>query len=188
LFILRSFTRGVKALEKLSIRWNLGSIDEKTTIKRYCHNCGKVTIYQDSMIRRHNANGKKIHQFAIYKCDEGHTWNQKLSAFKAHTYGGDSISIKKGKTVEETATSHIPLVPISLAKLRDQGIEEFEIELEAVQGKWRLDKLLSQQLIGISRTEIVKMIKQGSIMLGGVKVKSGELVHGGQTIWVNMHI
>jgi hypothetical protein len=123
----------VKVLKKLSFRWNLGSKDEMTIIKRYCHNCGKVTIYKDSMIRRHNANGKKIYQFAIYKCDEGHTWNQKLSTFKAQTYGEDSISSKN--SIEETATTQIPPEPISLAKLRDQGIEEFEIELEAVQGK-----------------------------------------------------
>jgi 23S rRNA-/tRNA-specific pseudouridylate synthase len=49
-----------------------------------------------------------------------------------------------------------------------------------------LDKILSQQLLGISRSEIVKWIKQGNIMVDGEKAKPSEIIHEGQTLWIDL--
>jgi hypothetical protein len=168
----------VKELEKLIIKWSLVLSNEEIAIKRYCHNCGKVTLFKDSIVRRHNANGKMIHQYAIYKCEKDHTWNQKLSINKAYIQEMDSF--------EEKEIIHCSPEVIFLTELRQKGIVEIEILLESVQGKWRLDKLLSQRLYGISRTEIVKWIKQSHILVDGVKVKSGVFVHEGQRVWIDL--
>lgn len=70
--------------ERKVIKWDLHASDLKQlTIERHCHNCGRKVKFHDSMIRRHNANGKNIYQFAIYKCEKGHTWNKKLNIYKS---------------------------------------------------------------------------------------------------------
>jgi hypothetical protein len=184
--ILRSFTLGVKELEKVRLNWHVISNQDDNTIRRYCHNCGKATTFKDSGIRRHNANGKNIHAYAIYKCDKDHTWNQKLVDYKAQSV--DNLSIEKTHTLLPPLEKDAALSPspekISLAALHLQGTLEVEILLAAVQGKWRLDKLLAQQLSGISRSEIVKRIQGGNIRLDGKQVKASELVQQGQIIWV----
>jgi hypothetical protein len=177
LFILRSFTLGVKELEKFNISWCLRSNISESAIKRYCHNCGKVTLFRDSMERRHNANGKKIYQYAIYKCEKDHTWNLKLSIYKAYTKNIDK---------KEEMSVHAPPEAISLPELRERDIAEIEIYIIGVEGKWRLDNLLSQKLIGITRSEIVKWMKQGHILVDGVKVKPGVSIHEDQRIWIDL--
>jgi 23S rRNA-/tRNA-specific pseudouridylate synthase len=106
-----------------------------------------------------------------------HTWNQKLSVYQANTANMDHN--------EETG---IPAPPeaVSLPALRQKGILEIEIYLNRVESKWRLDKLLSQRLIGISRSEAVKWIKQGVILVDGVHVKSGLSIQEGQSIWIDL--
>jgi hypothetical protein len=184
--ILRSFTLGVKELEKVRLSWHVISNQEDYRVKRYCHNCGKATSFKDSGIRRHNANGKNIHAYAIYKCDKDHTWNQKLIDYKAQSV--NNLSIEETFTLLPPLENEASLPPspekISLAALHLQGTVEVEILLAAVQGKWRLDKLLAHQLSGISRSEIVKRIQGGTIRLDGKQVKANELVLQGQIIWV----
>jgi 23S rRNA-/tRNA-specific pseudouridylate synthase len=67
-------------------------------------------------------------------------------------------------------------------------VKKISLSLKSIfiEGKWRLDKLLSQQLIGISRSEIVKWIKQGDILVDGEKVRSGQSIHEGQRIWIDL--
>jgi hypothetical protein len=178
----------VKELEKIRLNWQVISNEEDNAIKRYCHNCGKIAIFKDSGIRRHNANGKNIHAYAIYKCDKDHTWNDKLANYKAQS--DDYSTIKETVTLpksHETAAKLPALFEkISLADLQQKGALEVEILLETVQGKWRLDKLLAKQLSGISRSEIVKSINSNNILLNGKQVKPSELVQESQVIWIDI--
>jgi hypothetical protein len=180
-------------LEKLKLSWYVISNQEDNTIRRYCHNCGKSTVFKDSRNRRHNANGKNIHIYAIYKCDKDHTWNHKLVEYKNQSEDNcfieemDTLLPPHEKENEAAATPPSP-EKISFAALHQQGTQEVEILLVEVQGKWRLDKLLAQHLRGISRSEIVKRIQGGSIRLDGKQVKASELVQQGQTICVGVYL
>ncbi|WP_162462932.1 S4 domain-containing protein [Paenibacillus psychroresistens] len=177
-------------MEKVRLNWQINSNEEDSIIRRYCHNCGKLAIFKDSGIRRHNANGKNIHAYAIYKCDKDHTWNDKLAKYKAQSE--DYTTIKdtdtQPKSIETAVGSPPSPEKISLADLQQQGTMEVEILLETVQGKWRLDKLLAQQLSGISRSEIVKGINGSRILLNGKQVKPSELVQENQVIRICMTI
>jgi hypothetical protein len=165
-------------LEKLKITWNLQGNTSERIVKRYCHNCGKATIFRDSMARRVNANGKRLYQYAIYKCEKDHTWNQKLSVYQADAENMDH---------NEETDINAPSETVSLHALRQKNILAIEIYLNRIEGKWRLDKLLSQRLIGISRSEIVKWIQQGVILVDGVQVKPGQSIQQGQSIWIDFH-
>jgi hypothetical protein len=167
-------------LEKVRLNWHITINEVDNTIRRYCHNCGKTATFKDSGIRRHNANGKNIHVYAIYKCDKDHTWNDKLAKYKADKTG---TLLKFNDTEAE-----LPRLSekVCLADLRQQGTLEVEIRLVTIQGKWRLDRVLAQQLIGVSRSEIVKCINLSIILLDGKRVKSSEFVHEDQVIWLDI--
>lgn len=52
-----------------------------------CSNCKSKVVFKNSNVKRHNANGKNIYKFAIYKCDKGHTWHKmldKVDSAEAH--------------------------------------------------------------------------------------------------------
>ena len=70
--------------------------------KRYCKNCRRTTLFTDTNIRRHNANGKNIYRFAIYKCPKNHTWNQKLHIYKSFTDHVETVDMAQQ---EQTETS-----------------------------------------------------------------------------------
>lgn len=62
-------------MQKVQLSWSLYE-NQQNTIEKYCKNCRRTTLFTDTNIRRHNANGKNIYRFAIYKCPKDHTWNQ----------------------------------------------------------------------------------------------------------------
>ena len=69
-------------MNQLSLNWELYE-ERIDSVERYCSGCGNKVAFYDSMVRRHNANGKKIFQYAIYKCEKGHTWNKVLNKYLA---------------------------------------------------------------------------------------------------------
>lgn len=61
--------RGEGLMSNITLYWKLSQIPEITT-KKHCKMCGKLSAFTDTFVRRHNANGKNIYQFAIYKCEK----------------------------------------------------------------------------------------------------------------------
>ncbi len=68
---LRSFIllRGEGIMLNRSLHWRLSQKPERA-VKKHCKMCGKGSVFTDTNVRRHNANGKSIYQYAIYKCEK----------------------------------------------------------------------------------------------------------------------
>lgn len=163
----------VKDLKKIYYKWEL--CDESVLAEqRYCHNCGKKVVFVDSGYRRFNANGKDIYGFAIYKCDNGHTWNKSLGVYKTKE--------AKSKFVDYKVEVKTKIDLINLNLCEKEGVKEIIISLEEVNGKWRLDKLLSQQIKDVSRTQIEKLINYGKILVNDKTVKYKQLLKKGNII------
>lgn len=157
----------VKDMEKAFYSWEIHETDN-TTEFRYCHNCGRKAVFTDSGLRRHNANGKDIFEFAIYKCERGHTWNKMLGILKPT----DKIYKFAAKSVN--LECHIE--KISIDELKSGNVKEIEIYIKDLNSKMRLDKILSQQIIDLSRNQIEKLISCGKILLNNQRVKQGVLL------------
>ena len=143
---------------------------EANTIKRNCKMCGKVTIFTDTTIRRHNANGKKIYQFAIYKCPKNHTWNKKLDIYKSFSDHviPESLIPTEFETILESEK-------FSIQGLKEQPVIEFKVTV--VEGSFRLDQALASHIEGVSRTEIIRKIKNGTILLNQTQTKPSQKVN-----------
>ncbi|OOE14311.1 hypothetical protein [Fictibacillus arsenicus] len=138
---------------------------ERDTVKKQCKMCGKVTIFTDTTIRRHNANGKNIYQFAIYKCPKNHSWNKKLDIYKSFTNHVDPQTLvpSEFKAIEDGEK-------LSLSA----GIESYEISITGAEGNFRLDRTLADHIEGWSRTEIAQKIKSGTILLNNCLTKPSQ--------------
>ncbi|MGF9817238.1 S4 domain-containing protein [Brevibacillus agri] len=141
-------------------------------VQRYCRNCGRTVFFFDTNVRRHNANGKNIYRFAIYKCAKNHTWNEKLAIYKAFTDYVEVPDLADGETVEEAPA--LPVLPV--LAYREQGVQEVQIFIESAAARYRLDKLLADQLDGWSRSQIVRKIKDGEIRVNQQRVKPGAIL------------
>ena len=143
---------------------------EANTIKRNCKMCRKVTIFTDTTIRRHNANGKNIYQFAIYKCPKNHSWNKKLDIYKSYSdhVVPESLIPTEFETIVENEK-------ISMQGLKEQTIIEFKVTV--VEGSFRLDQALASYIEGVSRTEIIRKIKSGTILLNNNQTKPSQKVN-----------
>ncbi|KPD05552.1 cytoplasmic protein [Aneurinibacillus migulanus] len=146
----------------ITFHWQLSQIPERA-VKKHCKMCGKLSVFTDTNVRRHNANGKNIYQYAIYKCEKNHTWNQKLAIYK--TFSEHIAEIEEQK--EES--SIMPAIPI--ISLAEQGIKVIHIVLDNVIGKHRIDKVLANQIEDWSRSQIIKKIEKGTIQLNEQVIK-----------------
>ncbi|MCP1358911.1 S4 domain-containing protein [Aneurinibacillus migulanus] len=146
----------------ITFHWQLSQISERA-VKKHCKMCGKLSVFTDTNVRRHNANGKNIYQYAIYKCEKNHTWNQKLAIYK--TFSEHIAEIEEQK--EES--SIMPAIPI--ISLAEQGIKVIHIVLDNVIGKHRIDKVLANQIEDWSRSQIIKKIEKGTIQLNEQVIK-----------------
>jgi len=135
-------------------------------IERYCHNCGHIVIFKDSLKRRQNANGKMIYHFAIYKCPKGHTWNQTIESFKTKT--------KCANLNETIPVKDNQFDMINLADYKKQEIERINIYLDVFEINERMDKFLSSKLNDVSRNEVTRLINNGMLLLNGCMVKSNK--------------
>jgi hypothetical protein len=152
---------------------------EADTVKKQCKMCGKVTVFTDTTIRRHNANGKNIYQFAIYKCPKNHSWNKKLDIYKSFTEHVDPETLipTEFETIKENEK-------IILQEITEQ--EVIEIKVTVVEGSFRLDQTLTSHIEGLCRTEIVHKIKKGLILLNGCLTKPSQKVSLHDTILIHV--
>ncbi|MED4313293.1 RNA-binding protein, partial [Heyndrickxia coagulans] len=68
----------------ITYNWSVHNGEKVETVVKYCPNCGKVVNFYDTLMRRHNSNGKNIYKFTIFKCEKNHTWNRKEKIFKSY--------------------------------------------------------------------------------------------------------
>ncbi|RWS42653.1 cytoplasmic protein [Bacillus mycoides] len=161
-------------MQKVQLSWSLYE-NQQHTIEKYCKNCRRTTLFTDTNIRRHNANGKNIYRFAIYKCPKDYTWNQKLRIYKSFTDHVETVDMALQDQTEASTT-------ISITQCKESGIAEITIVLDIVFGSHRIDKMLSTYISDWSRTLIVDKIKNGDIQLNGQQMKSNTLLSEGDSI------
>lgn len=167
----------VKDMEKIIYSWEIYS-DEEVLVNRYCHNCGGKVIFKDSGVRRHNANGKDIFEFAIHKCERGHTWNKLLKILKPTN--------EIHKTVDRKDRLECCLESINISNHKANNIGLIEIHIMEIDSKIRLDKILTRQVVDFSRNQIEKMIKLGVISVNGQRVKPGFIIKKGNIITIEV--
>ncbi len=157
----------------ITFHWKLSQLPEQT-VKKHCKMCGKVSVFTDTNVRRHNANGKNIYQYAIYKCEKNHTWNKKLAIYKTFS---EHIA-----EMEDHKEDFSILSTIAISSLAEQGIKVIHIVLDDVTGKHRIDKVLANQIEDWSRSQIIKNIDKGTIQLNDQVIKSSSRLSKGERI------
>ena len=169
-------------MEKLAISWAISCSRETVeTVNRYCPACAKVVAFRDSLIRRHNANGKNIHQYAIYKCEREHTWNRKLAAYKSSLH--ENSYLAPAQPVSESTADSLRAGDSKLSIAEETRV--VEIRITQTDGRVRLDKLLAERLSGLSRSQIIRWIAAGRITLNNAPAKPGEAVTEGSLITIH---
>ncbi|MFZ5967750.1 MAG: S4 domain-containing protein [Bacillota bacterium] len=175
-------------MSQLIVTWELYQ-NEKNTEERYCSNCGKKVVFEDSKARRHNANGKKIFQYAIYKCEKGHTWNKLLGKYYSdHAAELHEADLLRGKSYVKNQCNKLQEITrsnmekISVAQCMEDGIKQIDILLTGAVTSIRLDKLLSQNMLDVSRAQIQNMIREGMVHVNESIVKQNYAVKHGETI------
>jgi hypothetical protein len=170
---------------QVNLTWSLYQEETIQTIERHCSTCGRTTTFTDTGKKRHNANGKNIFEYIIYRCEKGHSWNYKIRQYKASESNRHAFPGKNGHSGNRN-WFHPKIQPLSLSQYHTQGITLITIQLDAVEGAWRLDKLLSAYITDVSRTEIQNMIRTRRILLNHKEVKSGTVLKRGSTIQVHL--
>jgi len=140
-------------------------------IIRHCQGCGRRTEFRNSGKIRRNANGKQIYQYEIYKCDRDHTWNRSV-AVTDPSIGRPEL----GPRLSETRPDAIQLTSPSAC---------VEILLEFVEGKWRLDRTLAQQLEGLTRSAVSAMISRREVLLNGQSAEGKRMLRTGDVITIH---
>jgi hypothetical protein len=163
-------------MSKMIYHWILND-PNGSTVMRYCPHCGRKTVFIDSHKRRRNANGKTIFEYGIYKCERNHTWNRWVNTYRA----GEDTKFPK---LKEQSFEMSRVDEIQFMELINEGIEEIDIFLEEVIGKWRMDKLLGDRIRDVSRTKLCEMICQGRVLLDGKKVKQNVFLKRRQKITI----
>ncbi|WP_261134364.1 S4 domain-containing protein [Bacillus sp. Marseille-Q3570] len=164
-------------MQKVRLTWKLQEINDNI-VERHCSNCGKTVRFTDTMIRRHNANGKNIYRFAIYKCDKNHTWNKKLEIYQAYT--------DHARVVEEQPEQPSQLSEIKIKDYQTNGTDKITIKLSDVQGRFRLDKIIADQIEDWSRTEVTQRIHEGRILLNDEPAKPSSRLKTADQITIDL--
>ncbi|WP_397538853.1 S4 domain-containing protein [Rummeliibacillus pycnus] len=157
----------------ITFHWKLSQIPERD-LKKHCKMCGKLSAFTDTNVRRHNANGKSIYKYAIYKCEKNHTWNKKLAIYK--TFSEHVAEIEEQK-VESSIMTAIPIT-----SLAEQGVKMIHIVLDEVIGKHRIDKVLANQIEDWSRSQIIEKIEKGTIQLNEQVIRPSSRLSKGERI------
>jgi RNA-binding protein YlmH len=84
--------------------------------------------------------------------------------------------------VKEDTAAVNTLDTICLSYCIEMGIDSIRINLSKVEGKWRLDKLLSAQITDLSRSRVEKMIEHGTIKVNDQNVSPGTFLRDGYVI------
>ncbi|MGD6831262.1 S4 domain-containing protein [Sutcliffiella halmapala] len=157
----------------ITFHWKLSQIPERG-VEKHCKMGGELSVFTDTNVRRHNANGKSIYQYAIYKCGKNHTWNKKLAIYK--TFSEHVAEIEEQRE-ESSIVSAIPIT-----SLVEQGIKVIHIVLDDVTGKHRIDKVLANQIEDWSRSQIIDKIEKGAIQLNEQVIKPSSRLSKGERI------
>ncbi|WP_027633666.1 hypothetical protein [Clostridium hydrogeniformans] len=163
---------------ELRVNWNIDLRNFKEE-ERYCHNCNGKVLFKDSGIRRQNANGKNIYHYAIYKCINGHTWNKKLETFK--TLEG----VSNDRVTREEKKDNITI--INIKEVKKESFSKIIIKINILGDKIRIDKLLSDNIMGINRNYIIDLIDSGDILLNNKKFKKSSKITGTNNIIIDIH-
>lgn len=177
-------------MSQIVLYWEL--FEERIdSVERYCSGCGRKVIFYDSMVRRHNANGKKIYKYAIYKCEKGHTWNKIIDKYFSNNSNilSDPNSLEsngyaKDKRYIKEGNKRIEIEKFSISEYKKEKIDKVEIFIKSEDCKIRLDKLLNENLLDISRTQIQNKIKVEKILVNNMKTKSKYNLKGGDKITI----
>jgi hypothetical protein len=161
----------------LYLVWSLSAVSQEK-VERYCKQCGKVVSFEDSNKKRQNANGKDIYEYAIFKCERDHTWNKKLRTVKAFSGIENHVIEVMNQPVEEDE--------IQVEKMVEEEVELIHIVIESVEGRWRLDTLLSTKISGLSRSRIQKWIKRGRIQVNDAIVSSSYFIRKQDKITIRL--
>ncbi|MCT4565646.1 MAG: S4 domain-containing protein [Maledivibacter sp.] len=177
-------------MSQIVLNWELFE-DKIDSIERYCSGCGKKVIFYDSMVRRHNANGKKIYKYAIYKCEKGHTWNKIINKYfsnNSNTLSNpnslESNRYSKEEKYRKKGDTKVKIEKFSAMKYKKENIDRIDIFIKNKNCKIRLDKLLNENLIDISRTQIQNKIKAKEILVNDVETKSKYILKDGDKITI----
>lgn len=177
-------------MSQIVLNWEL--FEERIdSVERYCSGCGNKVMFYDSMVRRHNANGKKIYKYAIYKCERGHTWNKIINKYLSNKYNTlsnpdslESNGYAKEEQYKKEGDKKIKVEKFSVLKYKKENVNRVDILIECEDYKIRLDKLLNENLIDISRTLIQKKIKDEQILVNDIKTKSKYTLKHGDKITI----
>lgn len=184
-----------------TIKLELKTGGEKT-VERYCSGCGRKVEFKDSGVRRHNANGKNLTQFAIYKCENGHTWNMKLQDYKASV--ADEVSDPKSleregyrkaveyRTKEEPACKDMYDGRATMSLVNDisslravfETHEMCTIEIVGEGKRERLDKIICERFEDVSRNQVQRAIARGYIKVNALNAKPSIKLKAGDEISV----
>lgn len=168
-------------MQDVKLYWSLIEMPLENTVKRNCKNCGKTVQFRDTLIRRHNANGKNIYRFAIYKCEKNHTWNEKLSIYKAFT---NHVKVRDQRKEINTPINEMN---VEINGLLEKEIFTIHITINGVEGNgFRLDKVLADRIASWSRSEIVRKIKDQSILINQEKCKPSQKLMLNDVITINL--
>lgn len=169
-------------MQEIRLYWNIVSDDVEEMICKHCKNCGKTVPFHDTLIRRHNANGKNIYRFAIYKCEKNHTWNRKLRIYKSFT-----DHVKVYETKEENHLPRIEEWNIEWNKLMQKGIHTVSISIQNIIGtNQRIDKTLAERVPDLSRSQIVQKIKDQHILINKQTCKPSQNLMKDDIITINL--
>ncbi|HOS69798.1 MAG TPA: cytoplasmic protein [Bacillota bacterium] len=159
--------------------WELIDTSTNNKVERYCHNCGRKVVFEDSTKRRHNANGKNIYEYAIFKCKNGHTWNRLLGISKSKQLEDEEHSEEAECFQNVSSCGHL-----NLLELKNEGVNEIEIILDKVLGRWRIDAILGGRIHNLSRSKICELIRNKKILLDGKAVKQNCILKEEQTVTI----
>ncbi|GEC88790.1 hypothetical protein BBR01nite_11210 [Brevibacillus brevis] len=79
-----------------------------------------------------------------------------------------------------------PLTPLPLHDYQEKGVREVTIRIERAETRFRLDKLLSEQIEGWSRSQIVRKIKDGQIRLNEQETKPSAVLSAADIIQIRI--
>lgn len=172
-------------MTKAVYHWDLRNFSDVHSLERYCHNCGRKVIFTDSRRRRRNANGKTIYEYAVYRCEQGHTWNMPVNIYKAT----QNREYREKDCLDEVIGDEASgFGIIHFGELKNEGVNEIEIILGEVAGRWRIDKLLGERIQDISRTKICQLIRLGRVFVDGNAVKPNYSVRREQKISILLDV
>ncbi|WP_032123392.1 DUF1062 domain-containing protein [Clostridium amazonitimonense] len=172
-------------------------------VKRNCPKCNEKTNYINSEKFRINANKNNIDIWSIYKCEKcKSTWNmtiyERVKPYNINRHEYDKFLSNDRELVREYAfnssiynknKAEVVLGNIDYRlvkrKLETCYIKENELVIELVCKcaiELRVDKLLSD-VLGISRSKVKSMLKEGAIFVkddknpSNIKVRDGMEIH-----------